>query len=157
MFPTVVTLNYDQQSIITCQIGVLEGTHSGDMALEVLYLLCWILGCPLTSVMSTMISFCLKFPPSATTLNFLLTSHRSKSGWVTRLGCATSCLPSSGSTMGVQDEGSQAGDEEITESGIGVTLPGSCELGFQSGLERWGLWCWSIDSIVVSCSLEWDL
>ena len=25
VFPTVVTLNYDQQSIIVCQIGVLEG------------------------------------------------------------------------------------------------------------------------------------
>ena len=76
----------------------------------------------------------LVFIVSNTQLSINQWSCASKSGWVTQLGCATSCLPSSGSAMGIQDEGSQAGDEEITESGIGVMLPGSCELGFQSGL-----------------------
>jgi len=38
--------------------------------------------------------------------------------------------------MGVCNEGSHAGDEEMMESGIRVMLPE--ELGFWSGLGRWG-------------------
>ena len=47
-------------------------------------------------------------------------------------------MSSSGVMTGVQDEGSQAGDEEITELGSSIMLPENCELGFQSGLERLG-------------------
>jgi len=90
MFPTVCSLSYNQQSIITCRIGVLEG----DKALEVLYLLCQILSCPLTNEMATMISCCLKFLPLATTLNGLPMSCGSSSGWMTSLCCTTSCWPS---------------------------------------------------------------
>jgi len=45
---------------------------------------------------------------------------------------------SSGVAMGVLDKGSQVGDEEISESGIGVTLPENCEVGFVRESERWG-------------------
>jgi hypothetical protein len=41
---------------------------------------------------------------------------------------------SSGVAMGVRDKGSQAGDEEISESGIGVML--NCEVGFVRESER---------------------
>ena len=43
-------------------LGHLRETHSGDKASEVLYLLRWILSCPLTNETATTISCCLKFP-----------------------------------------------------------------------------------------------
>ena len=45
---------------------------------------------------------------------------------------------STGVAMGILDEGSRAGVDEITESGIGVTLPENCEVGSVRELERWG-------------------
>jgi len=45
---------------------------------------------------------------------------------------------SAGAAMGVLDKGSQAGVDEITESGIGVMLPENCEVGSVRELERWG-------------------
>jgi hypothetical protein len=42
----------------------------------------------------------------------------------------------SGVAMGVRDKGSQAGVDEITESGIGVMSPE--EIGFWRGVRRWG-------------------
>jgi len=128
-------------------LGCLRETLSGDKDSEVLYLLCRILSCPLINAMPTTISFCLKFPPLATTLNCLPTSHGSSSGWTMWLHCVTSCWPTSilsparsrsGVATGVCDEGSHAGDEEIIESGIRVMLPE--EIGFWSGLGRWGSW-----------------
>jgi len=45
---------------------------------------------------------------------------------------------SAGVVMGVLDEGSQAGVDEITKSGIGIMLPENCEVGSVRELERWG-------------------